>query len=52
MGIPEAELLRETVRAFGGTRAGPSTEPRLRAALALAERRGRVRHRNGTYLPA
>ena len=52
MGIPDAELLREVIRIFGGTRVSTGTEARLRAALDLAERQGRITARAGMFLPA
>jgi hypothetical protein len=49
MGIESEELLRETWRAFGGTRVTATTRPRLEAAVALMLRAGRLVVRAGIY---
>ena len=43
MGIGVEDLLRETLRLFGGTRLTDAPRQRLAAAAALAETRGRLR---------
>jgi hypothetical protein len=43
MGIGVEDLLRETLRLFGGTRLTDAPRQRLAAAVALAETRGRLR---------